>query len=127
MLWEKRNGLLHLVVDFVSLCKTPEDLGNGICRTCLEMYAIAKVQLEALCVKEQVLPMKLDNKFFSEPTLVVKDAQKLDSLLGLQSIIVNLEEWVGRKNKKSMTQQISSSFVELEQLDVMVGLNQIVK
>jgi len=127
MLWEKRNGLLHLVVDVVSLCKTPEDLGNGICRTCLEMYAIAKVQLEALCVKEQVLPMKLDNKFFSEPTSVVKDAQKLDSLLGLQSIIVNLEEWVERKNKKSMTPQISSSFVELEQLDAMVGLNQIAK
>jgi hypothetical protein len=91
------------------------------------MYAIAKVQLEALCVKEQVQPMKLDNKFFLEPTSVVKDAQKLDSLLGLQSIIVNLEEWVGRKNKKSMTQQISSSFVELEQLDAMVGLNQIAK
>jgi len=127
MLWEKRNGLLHLVVDFVSLCKTPENLGNGICRTCLEMYAIAKVQLEALCVKEQVQPMKLDNKFFSEPTSVVKDAQKLDSLLGLQSIIVNLEEWVERKNKKSTTPQISSSFVELEQLDAMVGLNQIAK
>jgi hypothetical protein len=127
MLWEKRNGLLHLVVDVVSLCKTSEDLGNGICRTCLEIYAIAKVQLEALCVKEQVQPMKLDNKFFSEPTSVVKDAQKLDSLLGLQSIIVNLEEWVGRKNKKSTTQQISSSFVELEQLDAMVGLNQIAK
>jgi hypothetical protein len=91
------------------------------------MYAIAKVQLEALCVKEQVQPMKLDNKFFSEPTSVVKDAQKLDSLLGLQSIIVNLEEWVERKNKKSTTPQISSSFVELEQLDAMVGLNQIAK
>jgi len=127
MLWEKRNGLLHLVVDNVSVCKTPEDLGNGICRTCLEMYAIAKVQLEALCVKEQVHPMKLDNKFFSEPTSVVKDAQKLDSLLGLQSIIVNLEEWVGRKNKKSMTPRISSSFVELEQLDATAGLNQIAK
>jgi len=127
MLWEKRNGLLHLVVDYVSVCKTSEDLGNGICRTCLEMYAIAKVQLEALCVREQVQPMKLDNKFFLEPTSVVKDAQKLDSLLGLQSIIVNLEEWVGRKNKKSTTPQISSSFVELEQLDAMAGLNQIAK
>jgi len=127
MLWEKRNGLLHLVVDCVSLCKTPEDLGNGICRTCLEMYAIARVQLKALCQREQVQAMKLDNKFFSEPTSVAKDVEKLDSVLGLQSIIVNLEEWVERKNRKSTTPQISSSFVELEQQDVMVGLSRIAK
>jgi len=126
MLWEKRNGLLHLVVDSVSLCKTLEDLGNSICRTCLEMYAIARVQLEALCVREQVQPMKLDNKFFLEPTSVVKDAWKQDLLLGLQSTIVNLGEWVEQKNRKSMTPQILSSFVALEQQDAMVGLSRIV-